>query len=93
MIENINLFEELNKADSLLRVTKRVHNFLNDLMNKLGKDAHEKAEASKAEMNAKFLAIREAVNKLNCPEDIHKSINEQMDVFERFINDPLSFKK
>ena len=92
-IENINLFEELNKADSLLRVTKRVQNFLKDLMDKLGKDAHEKAEASKAEMNAKFRAIREAVNNSNCPEDIRKSINEQTDVFERLINDPLSFKK
>lgn len=62
-------------------------------MDKLGKDAHEKAEASKAEMNAKFRAIREAVNNSNCPEDIRKSINEQTDKFERIINDPLSFKK
>lgn len=92
-IENINLIEEFSKADALLRVTKRVQNFLKDLMDKLGKDAHEKAEASKAEMNAKFRAIREAVNNSNCPEDIRKSINEQTDKFERIINDPLSFKK
>ena len=50
-IENFNLFAELKKADSLLRVTKWVQNFLRDLIDKLAKDAHEKAETSKAEMN------------------------------------------
>ena len=91
-IEKVDCFEELKKADSLLRVTKRVQDFLKALMNQLAKDAKEKSEASRTSLLTQLATIRELVNNSQSPESLRSSFIEQIVLLEEFIKNPLFVK-
>lgn len=80
-IEDMNPFAEFEKANALIGVMSRLQTFLKDLMDELGKNAHEQAERSKAELKAKVQAMRDLINKSGC-----KEFNEQFDKFEGLID-------
>lgn len=64
----------------------RLQRFLKDLMDELGKNAHEQEERSKAELKAKVQAMRDLINNSGCTPFQRTEFNEQFDRFEGFVD-------
>lgn len=84
--ENMNPFSELDKAKMLINVMSRIQKFLKALMDELGKNAHEQAKKSKAELKSKVQAIRDLINKSECSVTQRTEFIQQFDRFDSFMD-------
>ena len=92
-IEEVNPVAELKKAEGLIVITSKIQVFLKDLMDRIGRDAHARAEASTARFLAQIKSIRDLADNPKCPESLKTTINEQMDVFEKIAQGDFSILK
>ena len=74
---------ELKKAEDLIVITSKIQVFLKDLMDRIGQEAHARAEASTAKFLAQIKSIRDLADNPKCPDSLKATINEQMDFFEK----------
>lgn len=85
-VENMNPFSEFDKAKMLINVMSRIQKFLKALMDELGKNAHEQAKRSKAELKSKVQAMRDLINKSECSVTQRTEFIQQFDRFDSFVD-------
>lgn len=82
--------DALNRAESLLRVTKGVQRFLKVLVDKLAADAHGKKIESTAMCLKKIQSYRDVINKIESQESVKTGLLEQLEKLEKLIKEPSS---
>lgn len=84
--ENMNPFSEFDKAKMLINVMSRIQKFLKALMDELGRNAHEQAKKSKAELKSKVQAMKDLINKTKCSVTQRTEFIQQFDQFDSFVD-------